>query len=140
MIVGTVIVLNSTIGSALTSNAIPYISLEFNITSTPVQILPQSMYLIGYIFGPLVFGPLSETYGRKMLMIITFGIFVIFTMACALAPNFAGLLVFRLIVGVNASSPITVTGGIYADLYNDPVSRGRAMTIFMAVCPSSITS
>jgi hypothetical protein len=27
-----------------------------------------------------------------------------------------------------------VTGGMYADVYDDPVSRGRAMSLFMAVC------
>jgi MFS family permease len=58
-------------------------------------------------------------------------------MACAVAPNLASLLIFRLIAGINASSPISVTGGIYADIYDDPVSRGRALAIFMAVCYSS---
>lgn len=91
------------------------------------------MYLIGYVLGPLLFGPLSEAYGRKLVMVGTFFLFTIFTMACALAPNFASLLIFRLLAGVNASSPISVTGGVYADIYNDPVTRGRAMAVFMGV-------
>jgi MFS family permease len=67
-------------------------------------------------------------------MVMTFFCFTIFTMACALAPSWPALLVFRLLSGVNASSPITVVGGIYADIWNDPKARGRSMALFMAVC------
>ncbi|KAL2075918.1 hypothetical protein VTL71DRAFT_861 [Oculimacula yallundae] len=125
------VVINSTMGSALPSNAIPDISAYFNITSSYAQILPISMYLLGYVLGPLLFGPLSESYGRKFIMISTFFGFTVFTMACALAPNYPALLIFRIITGINASSPIAVTGGMYADIYNDPVTRGRAMAMFM---------
>ena len=78
-------VLNSTFGSSLPSNAIPYILTEFNVTSKTQASLPISVYLIGYVLGPLFFGPLSEQYGRKWIMVVTFCLFIVFTMACALA-------------------------------------------------------
>jgi MFS family permease len=131
--IGMLVVVNSTMGSSLPSNAIPIISKYFHITSTYADILPISMYLVGYVLGPLLFGPLSETYGRKVIMLLTFGGFTIFTMACAVAPNFPALLIFRLLTGICASSPIAVVGGIYADIHNDPVSRGRSMSVFMGV-------
>ncbi|CZS95513.1 uncharacterized protein RAG0_05120 [Rhynchosporium agropyri] len=53
-------------------------------------------------------------------------------MACAWAPNYLALLIFRIITGVNTSSPIAVTGGMYTDIYNDPMTRGRAMAINMS--------
>lgn len=96
--------------------------------------LPISIYLVGYVLGPLLFGPLSETYGRKWIMTGTFSCFTIFTLACAVAPNWPSLLIFRLIVGVNAACPVSVVGGLYADIFADPVKRGRAMALFMAVC------
>lgn len=128
-----VVVINSTLGSSLPSNAVPVISKYFHLTSSYSEILPISMYLVGYVLGPLLFGPLSETYGRKIIMHSTFFTFTIFTMACALAPNYPALLIFRILTGVSASSPIAVTSGIYADIYGDPVTRGRAMAIFMGV-------
>ncbi|KAK0121699.1 hypothetical protein ONS95_009984 [Cadophora gregata] len=131
VLIGMLVVVNSTMGSSLPSNAIPDISTYFNITSSYAKILPISMYLVGYIVGPVVFGPLSESYGRKGIMIATFFGFTICTMACALAPNYPALLIFRILTGINASSPIAVTGGMYADVYNDPVTRGRAMATFM---------
>ena len=71
-------------------------------------------------------------------MLWSFVIFTLFTMACALAPNWPALLVFRLICGIMASSPIAVVGGLYADIFGNPVTRGRAMAVFMAVRLSSL--
>jgi len=89
------------------------------------------MYLVGYVLGPLLFGPLSETYGRRGILISTFIMFTLFTMATAVAPNFAALLIFRLFTGISAASPNVVVPGVYADIYNDPMTRGRAMAVFM---------
>jgi MFS family permease len=133
VLIGMVVVVNSTMGSSLPSNAIPIISEYFHIRSPSVQILLISMYLFGYVLGPVLFGPLSESVGRKVIMTSTFFLFTIFTMACALAPNYPALLVFRLLTGISASSPIAVIGGVYADIYDDPVTRGRAMAVFMGV-------
>ncbi|KAI4129251.1 MAG: hypothetical protein LQ347_003860 [Umbilicaria vellea] len=130
--IGISTVLNSTLGSALPSGSITFIATYFNITKQEQLVLPISVYLIGYVFGPLLFGPLSEAYGRKSIMISTFAIYTLFTLACAVAPNWPALLVFRLIAGISASSPITVVGGMFADVYDDPVTRGRAMAGFMA--------
>lgn len=66
-------------------------------------------------------------------MASTFVLFTIFTMACALAPTWGSFLFFRCATGINASSPIAVIGGVYADIYRNPVSRGRAMAVFMGV-------
>jgi predicted MFS family arabinose efflux permease len=66
-------------------------------------------------------------------MTSSFLLFTIFTMACAVAPNWASFLFFRLATGINASSPIAVIGGVYADMYGDPVTRGRAMAVFIGV-------
>ncbi|TVY75818.1 MFS transporter prlG, partial [Lachnellula suecica] len=129
--IGMLVVVNSTMGSSLPSNAIPFISEAFGITSSYAKVLPISMYLIGYVLGPLLFGPLSETYGRRMIMTSSFLGYTAFTLACAVSPNWTALLIFRLLAGVNASSPIAVVGGVYADVYGDPVTRGRAMAVFM---------
>lgn len=59
--------------------------------------------------------------------------FMIWTMACALAPNWPAMLVFRFFVGTFASAPIAVVTGQLADIFNSPVTRGRAMAWFMVV-------
>ncbi|KAF4548637.1 Polyamine transporter-like protein 2 [Elsinoe fawcettii] len=132
VLLGVILVTNSTIGSSIASGTPVQVSEYFHNDNQYQLVLPISIYLVGYVLGPLAFGPLSESYGRKWVMIATFGIFTVFTLGCALAPNFASYIVFRFLVGVGASSPISVVGGIYADIYDDPVTRGRAMSIFMA--------
>lgn len=132
------LVINSTMGSALPSLAIPNIVEDFGITSQAGKVLPISVYLIGYVFGPIIWGPLSEHFGRRDLSFATFVLFTVFTMACALAPNWPALLIFRFFCGAFASSPIAIVAGILADVYNDPRTRGRAFAIFMVV--SCLTS
>ncbi|MDI1487744.1 MAG: hypothetical protein OHK93_007016 [Ramalina farinacea] len=113
------------------SGAINFLGPFFHVTNEQQLVLPISLFLVGYVLGPLFFGPLSESYGRRIIMLSTFVVFTIFTMACALAPNWPTFLVFRLICGINASSPIAVVGGLYADIFGNPVTRGRAMACFM---------
>jgi len=88
--------------------------------------------MMGYIVGPLFLGPLSEIYGRRPLLLITFGMFVCFTLGTALAPTWYGFLIFRFLAGVTASAPLTVVGGLYADILPSPVWRGRTMAAFSA--------
>jgi MFS family permease len=97
-------------------------------------ILPTSIYLVGYVCGPMIWGPLSESYGRKGTMIYSFAMFTIFSIATAVAPTFAALIIFRLLVGIGGSCAISVVGGICADIYHDSRSRGRSMAIFMVWC------
>ena len=131
LLVAIFFVLNSTIGSTLISGGIDEVARDFNIHDQTLLVLPTSLYLLGYVFGPLAFGPLSETYGRRPIMFIAFAGFTAFTLGCALAPNFAALNVFRLLCGTFGSCPIAVLGGICADVYHDAVYRGRAMALFM---------
>ncbi|KAI9889972.1 MAG: hypothetical protein M1814_004590 [Vezdaea aestivalis] len=133
LMIGVSTTVNCTLGSSLPSGAIPFIAKDFGVPDGPQLVLPISMFLIGYVVGPLVFGPLSETFGRRLIMMSTFAMFTIFTLGCALAPNWPVFLAFRFSAGIAASSPVAVVGGLFADVYNDPVTRGRAISLFMAV-------
>ncbi|KAF2642151.1 MFS general substrate transporter [Massarina eburnea CBS 473.64] len=125
-------VMNSTMSSSLAAGATIPLSQHFNITSEAQLLLPTSIYLVGYVGGPLIWGPISESYGRKWTMIAAFAVFSIFSITSAVAPTFSALVVFRFLVGIGGSCAISVVGGICADVYHDPVSRGRSMAIFMA--------
>ncbi|KAF2265147.1 MFS general substrate transporter [Lojkania enalia] len=132
LLVAIMTVMNSTISSSLAAGATIQISDRFNEKNEYRLILPTSIYLVGYTVGPLLWGPLSEAFGRKWTMIWAFALFTIFSIASSTSPNFAALIVFRWIVGIGGSCPIAVVGGICADCYHNARSRGRAMAYFMA--------
>lgn len=124
---------NSTLGTSLPSGSVPYMTEQFNVTNKAQHVLPISLFLVGYVFGPVVCGPLSESFGRKPIMLYPFLVFMGFTLGCALCPNWASFLVFRLILGVVAAAPISIVGGLFADIHDDPRTRGRVMAHFMVV-------
>ncbi|KAF2396390.1 MFS general substrate transporter [Trichodelitschia bisporula] len=131
VLVSILTVTNSTVSSGLASNSSAYFGEEWGITSRSLLILPTSLFLVGYVLGPIVFGPLSESYGRKDIMVVAFTLYTLFTLGCALAPNFASFVILRFITGIFAACPIAVVGGTCADVYKTAESRGRAMAIFM---------
>ena len=126
---------NSAMGSSLPSGAKDQIAAYFNIISDTKLVLLTSLYLIGYAVGPLLFGPMSEYLGRRPVLIASYTGYTLFTMACALAPTYPALLIFRLLCGLNAATPNAVLGGLFSDIYDNPKQRGTAMAIFMFVAP-----
>ena len=119
---------NVTVSSSLPSGAINSINAAFNVTDQRQTALPVAVFLIGYVFGPILFSPISEHFGRKMCFVLSFAIYTAFTLACALAPNWPALLLFRTFVGIGTAAPQTVIGAMYADVYPNLQHRGRAVT------------
>lgn len=113
-------------GSSTASNEIPALQEVFHVPDGSQTILPATTYLVGFVLGPLVFAPLSEQYGRRFILVSTLCLYTIFTMATALAPNWAAFLVFRIFAGIFASPPLSVTGGSIADVYDNKMERGQA--------------
>ncbi|KAJ6031941.1 hypothetical protein N7540_002673 [Penicillium herquei] len=124
--------MNSNIGSSLTSNADTALASAFPAVTDLQLVLPVSVYLIGYILGPIFYGPMSEALGRRPVLLPAYIIHISFTLACALAPSFPWLLVFRFLAGTAAAAPIAVFGGVYADILADPRQRGWCIALLMS--------
>jgi MFS family permease len=103
----------------------------FHSTSETLAAFVTSVYLLGYAFGPLVIAPLSELYGRVILYNACNFIFLIFSIACAVASNLGSLIVFRLFAGIAASCPMTLGAGSMADMVPQE-KRGLAMAAWVA--------
>ncbi|MGH8800467.1 MAG: MFS transporter, partial [Casimicrobiaceae bacterium] len=61
--------------------------------------MAASAYLTGAVLGALLFGWLTDRFGRKRLFFVTLGVYVVATAASALSPDFATFALFRLITG-----------------------------------------
>ncbi len=97
--------------------------------SQEVAILTISLFVAGYCVGPLLWGPLSESYGRRPIFIVAFIVYTGFQVGCALSRNTASILIFRFLGGTFAASPLTNSGAMLADIW-DGDHRGQAMSLF----------
>jgi len=122
------LVVNATFASSSPSGCLQGIAEEFEISEI-VAGLVITLFLLGYVFGPLVFAPLSEFYGRRWVFYITFTLYIGFNFLCAFSNNFAALLIGRFLTGTFASCSLANTPGVLADIWG-PVERGNAMALF----------
>ncbi|KFH48690.1 putative transporter-like protein [Hapsidospora chrysogenum ATCC 11550] len=124
------LVINATFASSAPSGCIRSISSHFAVSEVAAG-LTVTLFLLGYVAGPLVFAPLSEFYGRRWVFYVTFSLYLAFNFLCAFAPNFGALLVGRFLTGTFVSAPLSNGPGVLADLWN-PLERGNAMASFSA--------
>ncbi|GIK05421.1 hypothetical protein Aspvir_009531 [Aspergillus viridinutans] len=117
------------VGSSTVAPAEGLVIESFNITSESLASFVVSIYLVGFAVGPLALGPLSEIYGRLWVYQACNAVFIVWNIACAVAPNIGSLLAFRLFAGIAGSCPLTLGAGSIADLFV-PEERGAAMSIY----------
>ncbi|MGH8617155.1 MAG: multidrug effflux MFS transporter [Burkholderiales bacterium] len=86
--------------------------------ATPLE-LQQTLaaYLIPFAFMTLFHGTLSDSFGRKPVVLIGLALFAAASVGCALAQSFNQLLLFRVLQGMSAGSGIVVGRAIVRDLY-----------------------
>lgn len=118
------------LGSTIIAPGTDLLMKDFNSTSGILAAFVTSVYLVGYIIGPLFLAPLSELYGRSIFYHASNVVCVVFNIACAAAPNLGSVIVFRFFAGMAASCPITLGSGTIADMI-PPERRGLAMAIWM---------
>ncbi|KAL6231573.1 hypothetical protein BDW75DRAFT_38670 [Aspergillus navahoensis] len=119
----------SPLASSIFSPALADLAADMEITNETLLSFTVSIYLLGYTFGPMLLAPLSEIYGRRIVLSCANWFFVVWQIGCALAPNLASLIIFRLLAGVGGSGCITLGAGVIADLF--PVEqRGLATSLW----------
>ncbi|EHK21769.1 uncharacterized protein TRIVIDRAFT_191922 [Trichoderma virens Gv29-8] len=85
--------------------------------STELITAAVSLFVLGFAVGPLLWAPLSEMYGRRIIFVITFGAFTAFNAGCAGANTTATILALRFFAGAFGSSTLTNTAGTALSLF-----------------------
>ncbi|KAK0619361.1 major facilitator superfamily domain-containing protein [Immersiella caudata] len=118
-------------GSTLTANLFPALQAEYSLpTSGPQSVLAASVYLLGFMTGPLIFAPLSESHGRKPVLLTGFILFILSLIGSAVAPSWEAFLIFRFLTGTFGAPPVSVVGGVIADVFEDEGERGMVMILW----------
>ncbi|RSM01686.1 hypothetical protein CEP52_008408 [Fusarium oligoseptatum] len=103
--------------SSILAPTISYVAETYNETDLTKSAMPVSIFLLGYAVGPLFLSPLSEIYGRHIIITGANAFFCAWLIGCALAPSLETLIFFRFMCGLGGSASQTVGGAIVADLF-----------------------
>jgi Na+/melibiose symporter-like transporter len=99
--------------SSILSPGIGRLNKEFGNTNSAIGTMTVSIYLLGYVVGPLFLAPLSEIYGRKVVLGAANICFCAWQIGCALAPDITSLIVFRFLGGVGGAGCLVTNPAQY---------------------------
>jgi multidrug resistance protein len=109
--------------------ALTAIGSEFHISTEIELSLTLSIFVLAYAVGPLFLGPLSEMYGRVIVLQTSNLLYLFFNLGCGLAKSKGQLIAFRFLSGLGGSAPLALGGGVLSDLFTAD-ERGRAISIY----------
>ncbi|MEM6626166.1 MAG: multidrug effflux MFS transporter [Pseudomonadota bacterium] len=108
--------------------ALGLIQDDFGFTNDNDRQLVIIIYLMSFGASQLVFGPLTDRFGRRRVLMITLLLYVIAGLACVFVPTYGSLLAARVLQGIGAGATRVVSTSIVRDLYS-----GRLMAKIMSM-------
>ena len=111
--------------------ALPLLILAFDDSPARVQLV-LTLYLAGIAAGQLVYGPLSDRFGRRPVLIAGLAVFLAGTMLCGLAGSLAVLIFGRVLEACGACAGIVLARAIIRDVYErEAAARGLALVMMV---------
>lgn len=106
--------------------ALPAIARALGTDTAGAQ-LTLSVYLLGFGFGQLLIGPLSDRFGRRPVMLWGMAVFVLSSAACAVAPTIETLVAARLVQAFGACVGPVLGRAVVRDVYG-PHEAARVLS------------
>ena len=99
--------------------------------------LMMSLFMVGFATAPLVYGPASDRYGRKPVVVFACLLFITAGIGCALARSLPTLLMWRVVQGAGAGASMTIALAIVRDLFEGEAARTKlsCVTVIMMIVP-----
>ncbi len=107
--------------------ALPAMTGWFGTSQSLVQ-LSLTTCMVGLAVGQLIFGPLSDKYGRKHVLQSTLLLFAVSTLLCIYAENIRLFVIMRLLQGTAAAGSIVISRSVSADMF-----EGRELAKVLAI-------
>jgi len=95
--------------------ALPVMQAHFDLTLSQTQSV-ITLFVLGMVFGDLIFGPLSDRLGRKVMILSGAGLFMVATGVCIIAEQSALVLAGRFVQGIGAAGPKIVVRALIRDV------------------------
>ena len=123
--------------------AVPYSGIDINLpalaaTAATLDVSPSevgltmSAFMLSLAVAPLLYGPVSDRFGRKPVVAFGIALFVVASLACALARSLPALLICRFVQGIGAAST-AMTFAIVRDLFGETTARTKIANVVVAI-------
>ena len=125
----------SALGTDLYVPALPDVAAAYSAPVSAAQ-FTLTTYFLGLAVGQLVWGPLSDRYGRRPVLLAALGLMLAVTVAAPFMPSIGALIVARLVQGLGMSGGVVVARSIVRDLHaHEQAARllARMMIVFSIV-------
>jgi DHA1 family bicyclomycin/chloramphenicol resistance-like MFS transporter len=128
--------------------AVPYSGIDINLPalaatgaslrSSPSDVgLTMSAFMFSLAAAPLLYGPVSDRFGRKPVVVFGVALFVVASLACAVAQSLPALLIWRFVQGIGAAST-AITFAIIRDLFGEMTARAKIASVVVAINVATI--
>jgi DHA1 family bicyclomycin/chloramphenicol resistance-like MFS transporter len=117
--------------------SLPDIAREFAAAEWQVQ-QTLSLYLVAFALTTLAYGPLSDAYGRRAVVVGSLALYTLTSIGCVFASNIHWLLAMRIGQGLSASGPVVVGRAIVRDAFSGARAQ-RVMSqimLFFSLAPA----
>jgi len=120
---------------------LPVLARVFDRGPAEVQLV-LTLYFLGIAAGQLIYGPLSDRFGRRPVLLAGLSAFLVGTALCGFAPTLRALIAGRVLQAIGACAGLVLGRAIIRDVYDrDASARGialvmMAMTLAPAVSPA----
>lgn len=116
-----------------------FTGIALAIGATPVEMQQTlSAYLFGFAVMNLFHGALSDSFGRRPVVLAGLVVFTLASIGCALSQHIGALVFFRAVQGMSAGAGIVVSRAVIRDMF-PPADAQRVMsqvTIYFGVAPA----
>jgi DHA1 family bicyclomycin/chloramphenicol resistance-like MFS transporter len=105
--------------------------------------LMMSLFMLGSAVAPLFYGPASDRYGRKPVVVFACMLFTMAGIGCALARSLPTLLMWRVVQGAGAGASLSIALAIIRDLFEGRAAHTKLSSVTIAMmivrerCPTS---
>jgi MFS transporter, DHA1 family, multidrug resistance protein len=111
--------------------SLPDIGRTLNAPIVQVQ-LTISSYLFGFAAGQIFYGPISDRFGRRPVLLAALVLYAFATIGCAAAQSIGGLIALRFLQAVGGAGAIVLARAVVRDIYSG-VRAGRELSLMGAI-------
>jgi MFS transporter, DHA1 family, multidrug resistance protein len=92
----------------------------------------MSAFMVSLAAAPLLYGPVSDRFGRKPVLMFGLALFIVASLTCATAQSLPELLIFRFVQGIGAAST-GMTFAVIRDLFDETTARAKIANVMVAI-------